>query len=52
MYIVPQQMLLYKYGIEFITEKVHHYLLQVGSNNNNKTNAKHIKKERFCFHYA
>lgn len=36
MYIVPQQILLYKYGIEFITEKVHQYLLQVGSNKNNK----------------
>lgn len=42
MYIVPQQML-YKYGIEFITEKVHQYLLQVGSNKNKKKNAKHIK---------
>lgn len=42
MYIVSQQMLLYKYGIEFITEKVHQYLLQVGSNKKKK-NAKHIK---------
>lgn len=53
MYIVPQQMLLYKYGIEFITEKVHQYLLQVGSNKNKKKMLNILNKNiSICFHYA